>query len=104
MLLFSYGLRLFIVFVVGVLVVDVLVELRKLTNNLADVTPSLILCESCTCRRSLYCSVPTNSLRKHLEELKKELLKLKSGGGSWLIPHAPQKVQRWLDLKSSYKH
>ena len=79
-------------------------ELRKLTNNLADMTPSLILCESCTRRRSLYCSVPTNSLRKHLEGLKKELLKLKSGGGSWLIPHAPQKVQRWLDLKSSYQH
>ena len=73
-------------------------ELRKLTNNLADVTPSLILCESCTCRRSFY------SLRKHLEGLKKELLKLKSGGGSWLIPHAPQKVQRSLDLKSSYQH
>ena len=62
-------------------------ELRKLTNNLADVTPSLILCESCTCRRSLYCSVPTNSLRKHLEGLKKELLKIKVRW--WFMVNSP---------------
>ena len=80
-------------------------ELRKLANYLADVTPSLIPCESCTRRCSLYRSGPDELAEKTSSRgRKRELPKLYTGGSSWLMPYVPQQVQRWPDLKSSYQH
>ena len=97
-------LRLLIVVVVDVLVV-VFLRIEKTAKLSCRCDSSLIPCESCTRRCSLYRSGPDELAKKtSFRGRKRELPKLYTGGGSWLMPYVFQQVQRWPDLKSSYQH